>query len=323
MDKRCGRAKWGPNGTRRMTSDAYWQDPLKWDRTAKKDNARRRVFCASLADVFEDWQGGDYEGEMSCSRTGEGLSINKNGHVWPMGWPSLSDGDDWGARAYTMVDARSRLFRLIDRTPNLDWLLLTKRPENIKRMWPNEGWVSETEYAQMVRENVWLGTSVSDRETATKAITELVKNRNLAKNLFLSIEPLTGPIDDLIGDLLEPHLMEQVGEFEEIHRDDCPCRGTGKTPRLIDWVIVGGESGPNARPCNVEWIRSIVQQCTAANVPCFVKQLGANMVFGDGFDPNVKPSFNGWRVLQDKKGGDPAEWPKDLRVREIPEPSLT
>ena len=97
----------------------------------------------------------------------------------------------------------------------------------------------------------------------------------------------------------------------------------------IDWVIVGGESGPNARPCNVEWIRDIVRQCREANVPCFTKQCGANAwtptmypqskwehtplierttVYGEGFAISTKHP----------NGGDPSEWPEDLRVQQFP-----
>ena len=75
----------------------------------------------------------------------------------------------------------------------------------------------------------------------------------------------------------------------------------------IDWVIVGGESGPGARECDVAWIRSVVEQCQAAGVPVFVKQLGKIATFGG------KP----YRT-EHTKGGDPSEWPADLRVREIP-----
>jgi len=95
----------------------------------------------------------------------------------------------------------------------------------------------------------------------------------LAPVLFLSAEPLVGPID------LQ---LDQV-----------------------DWVILGGESGPNARPCESEWMRSIKSQCRADGVPVFVKQLGKRA------------------DLEDPKGGDPAEWPRDLRVRRFPATSLT
>ncbi len=81
----------------------------------------------------------------------------------------------------------------------------------------------------------------------------------------------------------------------------------------VDWVIIGGESGPNARPCNIEWIRSIVRLCRAAGVLCFVKQLGSQPIEPDG------AGFVRHAMLRDTKGGDPSEWPEDLRIREIPE----
>ena len=98
--------------------------------------------------------------------------------------------------------------------------------------------------------------------------------------------------------------------------------------RGIDLVIVGGESGPGARPCDIAWIRSVVEQCRAAGVKCFVKQLGARPTlteavlgeWGDGvrFTGDGPGTNRGRVLLLDKKGGDPSEWPADLRVREFP-----
>jgi hypothetical protein len=95
----------------------------------------------------------------------------------------------------------------------------------------------------------------------------------------------------------------------------------------VNWVIVGGESGPGARPCDVGWIRGIVRQCRDAGVPCFVKQLGAWPVeVNDGPEMPMRwaPDDGGeavqrWYKPRDKKGGDPAEWPEHLRVRQWPE----
>jgi protein gp37 len=85
-------------------------------------------------------------------------------------------------------------------------------------------------------------------------------------------------------------------------------------------VIVGGESGPRARPCDVAWIRSIVEQCRAAGVPCFTKQLGARPYEMIAAGNHGGDYFHEPRELRlrDRKGGDPAEWPTDLRVREFP-----
>ena len=99
----------------------------------------------------------------------------------------------------------------------------------------------------------------------------------------------------------------------------------------LDLVIVGGESGPGARPCDVAWIRSIVEQCEEAIVPVFVKQLGAKPIARDRWDMTEEQFLDldaaGWTEhdgatalrLRDRKGGDPAEWPEDLRVRQFPE----
>lgn len=122
--------------------------------------------------------------------------------------------------------------------------------------------------------NVWLGVSVEDR--AHKDRIDLLRETPAAIR-FLSIEPL----------------LEDIGELD--------LRG-------VHWVIVGGESGPNARPFYLGWAESVVHQCKSNGVSCFIKQLGSNPMDGPD-DP--------WS-LRDKKGGDPSEWPVELRVREMP-----
>lgn len=296
MDTRYGRAKWGQDGTRVRTSVETWRDPLKWNRSAGNVGQRARVFCASLADVFEDR-------------------------------PELQP---W----------RADLFRLIDSTPNLDWLLLTKRPENIGRMWHTRSHVedgglewgkSEPTAKRFKRDNVWLGTSIEDQERWDARVPELLRYRDLAAVLFLSAEPLLGKINAgwrgqtaacercSIGimDAMNPHVGGAC---------TCSCHG----PR-IDWVIIGGESGRQARPCDVEHIRDLKRQCVDADVRVFIKQLGANC----GYTPAVgewlkghrntsadESGYSGVRRLKDPKGGDPTEWPADLQVREMPEPVL-
>jgi len=152
--------------------------------------------------------------------------------------------------------------------------------------------------------NVWLGTSVENQETADERIPHLLGCP--ASIRFLSCEPLLGPID----------LSGWLPVDDPDARDGC----------LIDWIIVGGESGPGARPCNIEWIRNIVNQCNDAGVPCFVKQLGAKPVstfdeWNDGIRTNglrIGDDLMQWK-LNSRKGKDPDEWPADLRVREMPE----
>lgn len=144
--------------------------------------------------------------------------------------------------------------------------------------------------------NVQLGVSAEDQPRADERIPWLLKTPAAVR--FVSAEPLLGPI---------------------------------KLPPGLDWVIAGGESGHGSRPCDTAWIRKIVLDCKISGVPCFVKQLGGHVEATDGIDPidqfpnNSIPRFgngsgyNTARIfLKDKKGGDPAEWPLDLRVREFP-----
>lgn len=243
---------WGANGTRVVASEATWREPLKWNKAAAcqcgggfngthseycPQANRPRVFCASLADVFEDW-------------TGPTLDAGSHPlwHVYPPSGAWVSDTGGVADKVrLTMSDARARLFSLIDATPNLDWLLLTKRPENIATVMPKktrdyldrQGYKSRV-LAPGVRPNVWLGTSVEDG--AAKRRIDILRDIPVAVR-FLSIEPL----------------LEHLGELD--------LRG-------IHWVIVGGESGPGGRPIHPDWVRSIRDQCVAANVPFFFKQWG-------------------------------------------------
>lgn len=176
--------------------------------------------------------------------------------------------------------------------------------------------------------NVWLGVSCEDQKRADERIPHLLKTPAAVR--FLSCEPLLGPID------LTEHYFWRCAECGRdgthewsVCRDHGPMRfGSG-----IDWVIVGGESGPGARPCNVEWIRGIVQQCKGAGVPCFVKQLGSNpfeersgqaadLLYPHGKPPGLKIEGEYYHRrdfrLKDRKGGDIAEFPEDLRIRQFP-----
>ena len=228
-------------GTRLITSDDNWKKPLKWNKAsacncfAKQEyreehllgcpqRTRPRVFCASLSDIFEDWKGEIFnsDGDVLYDDRADGASSR------------YSDKD--GHRLYsTMNDVRARLFKLIDATPHLDWLLLTKRPENIRKMW--------LIHPSGRRDNVWLGTSVENQEYAEKRIPELLKCRDLSPVLFLSCEPMLGPVE-----------LSQMS--------------------MIDFVISGGDSGLSARPSHPDWFRSLRDQCKEANVPFHFSQFG-------------------------------------------------
>jgi len=325
---------WGNGGMRVVASEAMWREPVKWDKAAEVCRqgigncqycserefdgceacggpfGRPRVFCASMADVFEDWKGPIHR---------------SNGEIVTCPISGLQSD---------MQSARRRLFRLIDDTPNIDWLLLTKRPENIRGMWPDfETYLVDSTGRPLPlrhgRKNVLLGTSIATQEDADRNVPELLECRPLAAKLFLSIEPMVGPVNlrDIkhrrrIGwNVLEGSYFQEMGDGGGI---------VSRSRQRVDWVIVGGESGPHARPCRVEWIRDIVRQCNAAGVPCFVKQLGANVACRskdreEFMIQGVKSlhSICGDTLVEfdDPKGGDWDAWPEDLRVREFPAPS--
>lgn len=211
-DKRFGRAIWGASGTRTGRSEAYWEQPHKWNRKAEKDGVRYRVFCASLCDIFED----------------------PGSHI-------------------EMAEWQLRAFKLMTQTPYLDWLLLTKRPQNILEFVPMDWFDKEYDPNAAWPVNVWVGTSVENQARADERIPELLTVP--APIHFLSCEPLLGPID-----------LELRGRNYGIVYETWS--------QLIDWVIVGGESGPNARPMHPDWARGIRDQCQKAGVPFFFKQWG-------------------------------------------------
>jgi len=197
-----------------------------------------------------------------------------------------------------------------------DWSV--RRPIQDQSGWPAKGWEYCSALHNWPLPNVWLGTSCEDQAAADARIPHLLKCPAAVR--FISAEPLLGPIDlqqavtcgcpnggkceidGSTGHRVIPDSAEGGMLIE------CACSRLGG----IDWVIVGGESGKGARPCNVEWIRSIVRQCREAGVACFVKQLGKEP-YWDASD-GERMSMH----LSDPKGGDPAEWPEDLRVREWP-----
>jgi len=212
--------QWGPDAERRFFGDKHWDEPLKWNKKAAEEqaidpNAQWRVFCASMADVF--------------------------------------DNDVPQA-------VRERLWDLIDATPNLTWLLLTKRIGNVGRMIPDRWSVS-------LPRNVWLGISVVNQDEADRDILKLLEIKAYVH--WLSIEPLLGPIrvDRLRECEGGQHRNALTGEAKGFYTDY-----TGL--RKIAWCVVGGESGPNARPMHHDWARSLRDQCKAAGVPFLFKQWG-------------------------------------------------
>ena len=194
--KRSGQVEWGDR-PRRRTTDAYWRNPITWNQQAKafqvQYGRRQRVFCASLADVFDN-------------------QVNSS----------------W----------RSDLFDLIRRCDQLDWQLLTKRPQNIQKMLPRDWGIGYP--------NVWLGTTAEDARAYQQRVPHLLKVRSAIH--FVSYEPAIGPLEQLDVDGLFP-----------------------------DWLIIGGESGVRSdliRYTDPQWARDAIAECQRLGVAPFLKQWG-------------------------------------------------
>lgn len=230
---------WGPDGTRSLGTEAYWRLPARWDREASRAGERRRVFCGSLMDIWEDR-------------------------------PDLAG-------------PRERALHLAEMCGSLDWLFLSKRPQNAHRLivQATQARWQAARFFSLPR-NWWLGCTVEDVARARERIDVLCDVPAAVR--FLSCEPLLEAID------LSPWLAKGG----------------------IHWVIVGGESnqgGATARPFDLSWCEEIVNQCRAFDVPCFVKQLGS------------RPVAEGLGLkLRERHGGDMEEWPEWMRVRQVPTP---
>ncbi len=215
------------------------------------------------------------------------------------------------------VDFIARVWEVMAATPWHDYQILTKRPGRMRDVVEDIG-IDAVEHGQYRHgvtfdaddfqpadglewplPNVWLGVSVEDHKRADERILLLLETPAAVR--FISAEPLLGPLE---------FPLEWLAPF----KDTDPM--LNRTPR-IDWVIVGGESGKpwrKIRHCNVQWIRDIVSQCREAEVPVFVKQLGTRIRYDE------QNMFNDWMCanVQHPKGGDPAEWPDDLRLQQFP-----
>ena len=204
--------------------------------------------------------------------------------------------------------------------------ILTKRPERMRSVM--QRW---TDMNGRPQTNLWMGVSVEDQATADERIPLLLKTPAAVR--FVSYEPALGPVTfpfsaqsswcpictAIVYDTLDSPHEQQHGVDSSADFD--PTKHCASVYDMLHWIIVGGESGPGARPCDVAWIRSAVEQCKAAGVPCFVKQLGARPVTYSCAmrEKCTHPDCAVTEVvLRDRKGGDTAEWPEDLRVREMP-----
>ncbi len=191
FSKRVGKNVWGPIAERRFFGDKHWNEPVKWNRLARENGMPFRVFCASMADVFEDRQ--------------------------------------------DLNESRARLFTLIEDTPFLTWLLLTKRPENMRRLAPGR-------WDYQWPRNIWAMTTVEDQKNALIRLTHLEVVP--ARIRGISYEPAIGPVR------------------------------ISWSRYKINWVIAGGESGAGAREMPLQWARDVRDDARAGGTRFFMKQLG-------------------------------------------------
>lgn len=229
-------------------------------------------------------------------------------------------------------EMRDKIFAVMAMAPQHAFQILTKRPERMlkyfrsfkgkgaeKRGFDTCAWVGENiknapmgfpadlALIPLGLPNVWLGVSVENQKEANKRIPLLMQTPAAVR--FLSCEPLLGALD-------LTRIMREEEDEGWIFCDNVlqgfranKCGGHTDKRWAIDWVIAGGESGPKARPCDIQWIRHLVSQCESQHVPIFVKQLGSN------------PSglSEGWE-LHSRKGDVMEAWPEDLfHKREFPE----
>lgn len=244
---------WGQNGLRVVTTKKYWEKPLDWNKAAAAGARRPKVYCGTLCDVFEPWEGSMHDTYH--------VRIPRR-HLIP---------DETGLRDIdepaTMQDVRQQMFALIDETPHLDWMIQTKHPENILSMWDD----SPRGFPHKRRDNVCLGVSLENQEAAGKRVLALLKCKELSPLLWLACEPLLGPID--LTDL--PNGCNALATVAVTPGPD----GTGHETQVnpdIAWVIAGRELGINPRPMERSWAESLRQQCEDAGVPfLLVRGFGA------------------------------------------------
>jgi protein gp37 len=207
--------EWGKTAPRRFFGKKHWNEPLRWNEKAKREGVRQRVLCGSMCDVLDTWRGTPiFPDSMRDWET----------------WKLIVGGDGW------LGVARYRLWQLIDNTRSLDWLLLTKRPENYKSMLPRH-WFNR---------NMWIGTTVESPEYLwrAKAIATVP-----AVVHFISWEPGLAYVD-----------------FRQV------CADRAKNW----WVIGGGESGPDCRPFDLHAARRVRNDCREVGARFFLKQLGGH-----------------------------------------------
>ena len=209
-----------------------------------------------------------YAWERRAAKTGVRERVFGPSVADPFEGPHGPNGEGRNGPRADYLPVIRRMFNLAVECPHLDFQVLTKRPWNAVAWWRDD--VLPGAEAFWPR-NLWIGTSVEDQRAADERVLPLLKLPAAVR--FLSCEPL-------------------------LERVVLPLDG-------VQWLIVGGESGRNARRMQMAWADDVVTQCRTAGVPVFVKQMGTALAEVCGY--------------ADKKGGDPSEWPSFLRVQEFPD----
>lgn len=269
-------------------------DPLKWRKP-------RKIFVNSMSDLFHE-----NLPDEAIDRVFAVMALCPR-HTFQVLTKRGERLFKWGARKYLPGDIQMHVNALIDRhkIPGSPAARHSNQPI-IRKMF--DGDPPYEEAADFQDTDIWplpniqLGVSVEDQATADERIPWLLKTPAAVR--FVSYEPALGTVD---FDSETRDGLHALGCGDSDHRHRAECAG-------LDWIIVGGESGPGARPFDIQWARNTVAQCKAAGVACFVKQLGTHPYpgsLGSGRMPEM--------ALKDRKGGDWNEWPEDLRVREFPD----
>lgn len=268
-------------------TDATW-NPLRG--CTKISPGCKHCYAETFAERFRGVPGHPYEQGFDLRLVPEALEI-------PLRWktPKRIFANSMSDPFHKDVP-KEFIFRMWDvmvRAKHHTFQVLTKRSERLAELAPRLPWPS----------NVWMGVSVESDKYVARVL-DLLKVEAAVR--FLSVEPL---LDETH---LAPYLRDLVGAIGV------------QTPQLrgLQWVIVGGESGISARPCDAAWIRQVVRDGKACKVPVFVKQLGARFhdeIHGVIGRLGKAPGDVTVRRLAHTKGGDMDEWPEDLRVRQWPE----
>jgi len=277
-------------------------EPLRWKKP-------RRVFVNSMSDLFQDRVPDSYIDQvfavMALAPRHTFQVLTKRAERMRDYMSSVVNGCGVAARisaaAQVILGFNGSVYKGKPAAlPDADvfWIGSCNPPDLPYR----ERWILKT----WPLKNVWLGVSVENQHFADERIPCLLQTPAVVR--FISAEPLLAPLFGLGQWLCEG------ADSRPMWTQYCPVDEHGFARiKGLDWVIVGGESGNGARPFNMEWARSIIEQCKSANIPVFCKQMGAKAFepYSDG-TPFVECHF------KSHKGGDMDEWPEDLRVREFP-----